>query len=167
MPSTSWLVRTQNIPSLMWELRIIISASSFSKVLYLASVVHMHMHRSLFSQDLNEKPSADFQRVNRSFSFSLLWKTILLLSVLFYKYIYFFFSVLVFLKPAMCLFNLERLVGSAWAQPLSRQGVGGIHWALLIHCFSVREHRTACCSMPEYLCFIYFVWFSSCLRWVG
>lgn len=103
--STSWLVRTQNIPSLMWELRIIISASSFSKVLYLASVVHMHMHRSLFSQDLNEKPSADFQRVNRSFSFSLLWKTILLLSVLFYKYIYFFFFCLGILKT--CYVSLQ------------------------------------------------------------
>lgn len=88
--STSWLVRTQNIPSLVWELGIIIPASSFPKVLYLASVVHMHMHQSLFSQDLTEKPSADFQRVNQSFSFSLLCKTILLPSVLFYKYIYFF-----------------------------------------------------------------------------
>lgn len=158
--STPWLVRTQNIPSPMWELRIIISASSFPKVLYLASVVYMHMHWSLFSQDLTEKASADFQRVNQSFSFSLLCTTIFLPSALSYKYIY--FSALVFLKPAVCLFNLGRLLGSAWAPPLSRQRVGDIHWALLIHCFSVREHWTACWLMPEYICFIYFVWFSNC-----
>ena len=163
--SPFWQVKAQNTPGPMWELGIVISIGSFPKVLYLTSVVYRHIHWSLRSKDLTAKPSADFQRKSQSVSrfFSPMQSYPPQWSVL---------QIYLIMGPGIpetcCLsLQLRKPVRLCLGSPLSRQGAGEPHGALLICCLSLREDWTAYCPMSEYFYFTYFVWFASCLRWAG
>lgn len=149
--------KNTNFPSPMWELEISVSASSFPKVLYLASVVYMHVLQSLFSQNLTEKPSADFQRVNQSSSFSLLCKAALQNSVL-QMYLFICLGIPEIQRVCLQLKKPIRLSLPGVTTPC-RQRAGDIHWTLLTYCLSLKEHWTTYSPMLDTFVSFFFLIF--------